>query len=77
MKAGVAVMIELARARVPGRYLFFTREEIPVSESPLPALFDSGPATCYERLRDHKIAFESGGSCAKHRGDGRPARWTW
>ncbi|MDX6442753.1 MAG: succinyl-diaminopimelate desuccinylase [Gaiellaceae bacterium] len=42
MKAGVAVMIDLARARVPGRYLFFTREEIPVSESPLPALFDSG-----------------------------------
>jgi succinyl-diaminopimelate desuccinylase len=42
MKAGVAVMIELARARVPGRYLFFTREEIPVSASPLPALFDSG-----------------------------------
>src|SRR4029077_11045860 len=27
---------------VPGRYLFFTREEIPVAESPLPALFDSG-----------------------------------
>jgi succinyl-diaminopimelate desuccinylase len=42
MKAGVAVMIELARAGVPGRYLFFTREEVPVSESPLPALFDSG-----------------------------------
>jgi succinyl-diaminopimelate desuccinylase len=42
MKAGVAVMIELARAGVPGRYLFFTREEIPVSESPLPALFASG-----------------------------------
>jgi succinyl-diaminopimelate desuccinylase len=42
MKGGVAVMIELARAGVPGRYLFFTREEIPVSESPLPALFDSG-----------------------------------
>ncbi len=42
MKAGVAVMIELARAGVPGRYLFFTREEIPVAESPLPALFDSG-----------------------------------
>ena len=42
MKAGVAVMIELARAGVPGRYLFFTREEIPVVESPLPALFDSG-----------------------------------
>ena len=42
MKAGVAVMIELARAGAPGRYLFFTREEIPVAESPLPALFDSG-----------------------------------
>jgi succinyl-diaminopimelate desuccinylase len=42
MKGGVAVMIELARASVPGRYLFFTREEVPVSESPLPALFDSG-----------------------------------
>jgi succinyl-diaminopimelate desuccinylase len=27
---------------VPGRYLFFTREEVPVSESPLPALFASG-----------------------------------
>jgi succinyl-diaminopimelate desuccinylase len=42
MKAGIAVMIELARAGIAGRYLFFTREEIPVSESPLPALFDSG-----------------------------------
>src|SRR2546421_8717034 len=42
MKSGVAVMIELARAGVPARYLFFTREEIPVSESPLPALFASG-----------------------------------
>jgi succinyl-diaminopimelate desuccinylase len=42
MKAGVAVMIELARAGVPGRYLFFTREEVPVVESPLPALFASG-----------------------------------
>jgi succinyl-diaminopimelate desuccinylase len=42
MKAGVAVMIELARAAVPGRFLFFTREEIPVAESPLPALFESG-----------------------------------
>ena len=42
MKAGVAVMIELARAEVPGRYLFFTREEVPVAESPLPALFDTG-----------------------------------
>ena len=42
MKAGVAVMVELARAGAPGRYLFFTREEVPVSESPLPALFESG-----------------------------------
>jgi succinyl-diaminopimelate desuccinylase len=39
MKGGVAVMVELARAGVPGRYLFFTREELPLSESPLPALF--------------------------------------
>jgi succinyl-diaminopimelate desuccinylase len=39
MKSGVAVMIELARAGIPARYLFFTREEVPVSESPLPALF--------------------------------------
>ena len=39
MKGGLAVMVELARAGVPGRYLFFTREEVPVSESPLPALF--------------------------------------
>ncbi|HET8892811.1 MAG TPA: succinyl-diaminopimelate desuccinylase [Gaiellaceae bacterium] len=42
MKGGVAVMIELARAGVPGRYLFFTREEVALSESPLPALFASG-----------------------------------
>jgi succinyl-diaminopimelate desuccinylase len=42
MKGGVAVMIELARGGVPGRYLFFTREEVPVSESPLPALFATG-----------------------------------
>jgi succinyl-diaminopimelate desuccinylase len=42
MKAGVAVMIELARSGAPGRYLFFTREEVPVTESPLPALFASG-----------------------------------
>src|SRR5881275_2660603 len=41
MKSGVAVMIELARAGVPGRYLFFTREEVPVVDSPLPALFAS------------------------------------
>jgi succinyl-diaminopimelate desuccinylase len=39
MKGGVAVMVELARAGVPGRYLFFTREEVPVSESPLPVIF--------------------------------------
>jgi succinyl-diaminopimelate desuccinylase len=39
MKGGVAVMVELARAGVPGRYLFFTREEVPVTESPLPAAF--------------------------------------
>src|SRR2546423_14966869 len=38
MKGGVAVMVELARAGVPAAYLFFTREEVPVSESPLPAL---------------------------------------
>jgi succinyl-diaminopimelate desuccinylase len=42
MKGGVAVMIELARASVPGRYLFFTREEVALSESPLPALFATG-----------------------------------
>ena len=39
MKGGVAVMVELARAGVPARYLFFTREEVPLAESPLPALF--------------------------------------
>jgi len=39
MKGGVAVMVELARAGVPGRYLFFTREEVPVSESPLPVIW--------------------------------------
>ncbi|HEY2073962.1 MAG TPA: M20/M25/M40 family metallo-hydrolase, partial [Gaiellaceae bacterium] len=42
MKGGIAVMIELARAGIRGRYLFFTREEVPVSESPLPALFATG-----------------------------------
>lgn len=50
MKGGVAVMVELARAGVPGRYLFFTREEVPVAESPLPALFDTG------LLRDVELA---------------------
>ena len=42
MKGGIAVMVELARARIPARYLFFTREEVPVAESPLPALFETG-----------------------------------
>ena len=42
MKGGVAVMLELARAGAPGRYLFFTREEVPVEESPLPTLFATG-----------------------------------
>jgi succinyl-diaminopimelate desuccinylase len=42
MKGGVAVMLELARAGAPGRYLFFTREEVPVEESPLPAVFATG-----------------------------------
>ncbi|HTZ06937.1 MAG TPA: succinyl-diaminopimelate desuccinylase [Gaiellaceae bacterium] len=42
MKGGIAVMVELARAGLPARYLFFTKEELPVSVSPLPALFDSG-----------------------------------
>jgi succinyl-diaminopimelate desuccinylase len=42
MKGGLAVMLELARALAPARYLFFTREEVPVDESPLPALFDTG-----------------------------------
>ncbi len=45
MKGGVAVMVELARnpelARL-ARFLFFTREEIPLHESPLPAVFASG-----------------------------------
>jgi succinyl-diaminopimelate desuccinylase len=42
MKAGIAVMLELARAGIAARYLFFTREEVPVAESPLPALFATG-----------------------------------
>jgi succinyl-diaminopimelate desuccinylase len=41
MKGGVAVMLELARAGLPGRYVFFTREEVAVEESPLPAVFAS------------------------------------
>jgi succinyl-diaminopimelate desuccinylase len=42
MKGGVAVMLELARADVPARYVFFTREEVALEESPLPAAFASG-----------------------------------
>jgi succinyl-diaminopimelate desuccinylase len=42
MKGGVAVMLELARAALPGRYVFFTREEVAVEESPLPGVFASG-----------------------------------
>src|SRR5579863_7757754 len=42
MKGGVAVMLELARAGVAGRYVFFTREEVPLEESPLPGVFESG-----------------------------------
>jgi succinyl-diaminopimelate desuccinylase len=40
MKGGVAVMIELARAGAPFRYLFFGREELPPADSPLPAFFE-------------------------------------
>ena len=42
MKAGVAVMIELARAGADFGFLFFPREEIAVEESPLPAFFETG-----------------------------------
>jgi succinyl-diaminopimelate desuccinylase len=35
-------MLELARALVPARYVFFTREEVALEESPLPAVFASG-----------------------------------
>jgi succinyl-diaminopimelate desuccinylase len=42
MKGGLAVMIELARAGAPFGYLFFGREELPGSESPLPGLFEQG-----------------------------------
>jgi succinyl-diaminopimelate desuccinylase len=45
MKGGVAVMLELARASVPARYVFFTREEVALAESPLPAVFASGVLT--------------------------------
>jgi succinyl-diaminopimelate desuccinylase len=42
MKGGVAVMLELARSARPARYVFFTREEVAVEESPLPTVFASG-----------------------------------
>jgi succinyl-diaminopimelate desuccinylase len=42
MKSGVAVMLELARAGVAARFVFFTREEVALEESPLPAVFASG-----------------------------------
>src|SRR5262245_54389604 len=42
MKGGVALMVELARDRVPARFVFFTREEVAIEESPLPALFAAG-----------------------------------
>lgn len=42
MKGGVAVMLELALAGLAARYVFFTREEVPLAESPLPGVFESG-----------------------------------
>jgi succinyl-diaminopimelate desuccinylase len=42
MKGGVAVMLELARAGAEARFVFFTREEVALEESPLPAVFESG-----------------------------------
>jgi succinyl-diaminopimelate desuccinylase len=42
MKGGVAVMVELARSGAEARFVFFTREEVPLEESPLPAVFASG-----------------------------------
>ena len=45
MKGGVAVMLELARAAASARYVFFTREEIALDESPLPTVFASGVLT--------------------------------
>jgi len=48
MKAGLAVMVELARwsgsvdLDLDPAFLFFAREELPVEESPLPALFETG-----------------------------------
>ncbi len=45
MKGGVAVMVALARAELPARYVFFSREEVALDESPLPAAFASGTLT--------------------------------
>src|SRR5262249_37539810 len=42
MKSGVALMVELARDAAPARFLFFTREEVAIEESPLPGLFATG-----------------------------------
>jgi len=42
MKGGVAVMLELARAEISARYVFFTKEEVALEESPLPGVFASG-----------------------------------
>jgi len=42
MKGGIAVMLELARAGAHARYVFFTREEVALEESPLPAVFAAG-----------------------------------
>jgi succinyl-diaminopimelate desuccinylase len=58
MKAGVAVMIELARAwqdlpatqDVDLNFLFFPREELPASESALPHFFESVPRVAEAEL---------------------------
>jgi succinyl-diaminopimelate desuccinylase len=45
MKGGIAVMVELARDPElvrRARFLFFTREEVALAESPLPAFFATG-----------------------------------
>jgi succinyl-diaminopimelate desuccinylase len=53
MKGGVAVMIELARDLGDVGdlgFLFFPREELPASESPLPRFFDSVPDVHHAEL---------------------------
>ncbi len=42
MKGGVAVMLELARAAAPARYVFFTREEVATRGEPAAGVFASG-----------------------------------